>query len=535
MSNIKIENIKIQVPNRTLIDSADLVINIGEKYGLVGYNGSGKTTLLKYINSRKIPIPSNIDILYVEQEINPTSDTVFDTVIGANKERLELLIKYNKLRQIVEGDEDQEEAEEIEVDDRMIDEYNELHKRMLEEKVDEDIRIVAKILAGLGFDEQDQQKATKEFSGGWRMRVALAKALYMQPSLLLLDEPTNHLDLNASIWLTDYLANHYIKTKKPKTIIVVSHDKNFMNEVCTNIIHLHKQTLNYYKGNYDKFAEGLEQKNITDEKEWNKIMKKVQEMKKKSIKKETVNEFLKTNEHLRPSKPYSVNIYYKNPLLIQSPLIDLQNVSFEYDGNKKIFNDIDMRIMCDSRIVIVGKNGVGKSTLFKLIMREIKSTNGDIIVDNRARIGYYNQHSNEILDLELTPIEYMMTFNKKLIEFEARKYLGGIGLDGKLHTQQIKYLSGGQKARVVFASIFSNEPHLLLFDEPTNHLDIETIDALSECINNYKGGIVMITHNINLINKTNAILCEIINNTIIKTNINTYQSKILDAISSLAK
>lgn len=518
--NISLKNISINISNKTLLIDTDLKISHGRKYGLIGHNGVGKSTLLRKIMNREFSIPL-IDIFYVEQEVESSDISVYETILNTNVKIANLLLKEKKLDLIINND-------DFDDDQDILDEYNDLISEMNNLNISKEEHIIRKLLYGLGFTMNMQQKPTKEFSGGWKMRISLAKGLYMKPTLLLLDEPTNHLDLNVLIWLTDYLSNQW-----KNTLVIISHDKNFLNTICTDIIHFEQQKLTYYIGNYDKFTEAYVQNTIAQEKEWKKVCNKVKEMRKKSTKKEIVDDYIKDNKKYEPLKEYKIDIYIKNPLYIKTPIINIKNISFGYD-DKKIINDMSLLIDMETRMSIVGKNGIGKSTLLKLLCHDnIKPEQGEIIYDTRARIGYYNQHSNDTLELKSTPLEYLLKINTKLSEFEARRYLGSIGLEGKLHKTDIECLSGGQKARVVFASIFALEPHLILLDEPTNHLDIETIDGLIRCINEYQGGVIMISHNIDLLEKTNAILYEMDNGKLHKTTMKKYQDKVLNDINIL--
>lgn len=515
--DISSQNITISVPNRVLLDNTEFKVSYGRRYGLIGHNGIGKTTLLKYINSRKMVISSNLDIFYVEQEVvSDPKKTVFEHIISSNIVRQQLV---DRLQYLLNSDKD---------DDETIDEINKLEEEMTTMGTDKDESIVRRILYGLGFDKDDQDKPSSHFSGGWRMRMSLAKALYIKPTLLLLDEPNNHLDLNATIWLTDYLSKLW-----KGSLIVVSHDKNFLNEVCTDIIQLDNKKLTYYKGNYDSFYKNYLKNRSNAEKEWKKIEKRVTEMRKKNTVKKDIDEFIKNNEHLRLPKVYKVKLFLKNnnyKYTNYSPLLLLDNVSFSYSNNldKLLYSNINLRLESGDRITIVGKNGVGKSTLMKLMMGKLMVSDGEVRKDERIRIGYYHQHASEILPSEKTPIEYIQSIDSNLQIQDIRKLLGGFGLDSSLHTQQIGLLSGGQKSRVLFISLFVMRPHIMLLDEPTNHLDIETIEALIDSIKTFDGAIVTITHNIELIEKTNTVLYEISNKSIAKINFEDYYKKILD-------
>lgn len=476
MKDITIHNFKLQVPNKTLIDS-DLKIIYGNKYGLIGRNGHGKSTLLKNIATKEIA--KSISTFIVEQELEfDLNKTIYDIVSDANYKKNKLLEKINQI-------------------DIEYEKYNKLMGKLNDLDCNKDESKIRKILHGLGFNHEDQEKKFSMFSGGWKMRVALARGLYMQPNLLLLDEPTNHLDINSVIWLT-----HYLKTKWTKTLIIVSHDVYFLNEICNKIIHIDNKKLNYYNGNYDGFKETYKLNMLKLEKEWSKIQKRKREMQNKSIKKKVVDEFIEKNKHLQPPTPYKVTIHFYDIDDVKSPYINLSNVTFGYD--KLLFQNINLSINNNDKITIVGKNGIGKSTLLQLLYGNIKNYTGEMIKNDHVVVGYYHQHLTEVLDPYETPIEYLMSKNKLLTIHTARKYLGSIGLEGMIHTSQIKNLSGGQKARVCLSQINSLHPHILLLDEPTNHLDIESVDGLIDAINRYNGAVVMITHNINIIEKTNC-------------------------------
>lgn len=436
--------------------------------------------------------------------------------------------KYNKLSKIVEvGNCTNDQLEE----------YSELSQKLIQIGAEKDKGFLRKMLIGLGFNREEQDTPTKNFSGGWRMRISLARALYIQPSLLLLDEPTNHLDLNATIWLTDYLSS-----KWKNTLIIVSHDKNFLNEVSTDIIHLSQMKLTYYKGNYDTFINGYGNYLRNLEKEYIKIQKRIKEMKKKSVPKKEDKELLQkslTSKLQQIScclqKPYRVKFFNNYELdNLSPPIIQVKGLNFGYTEDKLILYDIYLDITMGTRLAIVGKNGIGKSTLMKILLGEIKIDNKDaeeiIYMNNRLRISYYHQHSSDILPLDKTPIEYVHELDPKLEQQEIRKYLGSIGLEGKLHNKPMKIFSGGQKARVVFVTLYLNKPHIIFLDEPTNHLDIETINALIESINNFEGGVVMITHNIDLIERTDCELLELEDKKLYKTDIEEYQQDILEEI-----
>jgi ATP-binding cassette, subfamily F, member 1 len=518
--DISIENIIVNVPGKTLIRNTNLVVSYGHKYGLIGKNGLGKTTLLKHIDEKIIPIPKEIDIFCVEQE--PTFDqskTIYQIVLDANRKRTKLTNKLNELTELLE-------TIEIEQIESITEEYNSIYEKLNAIDYDKDEPIIRRILYGLGFEHNQQDMPFSTFSGGFRARVSLARGLYMQPTLLLLDEPTNHLDLNSVIWLTNFLGNNW-----KKSLMIVSHDRYFLNTICTDIIHLENQILTYYTGNYDNFVKGYEQHLRNLEKEWKKIQNKVKEMRKKSSTKIEINKFLEKNAILEPPKPYRVNITFPEANEIKWPAITLAGIGFNgYDKTKphKLFHGIDLSLFANEKITIVGKNGVGKSTLMKILLGKLAPSEGEIIKDSRLSIGYYHQHVADILPMNYTPLAYIKSLNSELTDNDARKILGSIGLPSNTHINLISSLSGGQKSRVVLSSLTAlKKQHILILDEPTNHLDIESINSLIKAINNYNGAVIMITHNIDVIKETNSQIYELVDGQLCKSSFDEYYEKIL--------
>jgi ATP-binding cassette, subfamily F, member 1 len=529
LNNISIDSFSISIGKKTLFDNSSLKISFGQKYGFIGKNGCGKTTLLKHIAKKQLPINKEMDILYVEQEIQPSEKTAFQTVIEANIKRTELLKKRDNLVEKLENDGDQ----------NLIPELTKLEDQLTSMDVDKDESIVRKILKGLGFSIKDQNKPTSDFSGGWRMRISLARALYLEPTLLLLDEPTNHLDLNAVIWLTWYLESW------KKSLLVVSHDQGFLNEVCNNIINIEDNKLAYYRGNFFKFKMAYQQKLDKKRKDWEKVERQVKQMRKKSKPKKEVQEFLKKKEKegiVKLDKDYNVIIEFIETAEIQRPLIQVKDVDFKYNDEKVIFNNINFGLDMDSRITLVGPNGAGKSTLIKLLVEELKPTKGDVFSKNQLRVGYYHQHFDSYLPMNQTPIEYIKSVYKpdneddplvgSNLEQFVRKHLGKISLEGEAHTKPIKQLSGGQKARVALVSLILQKPHLLLLDEPTNHLDIESIEGLIKGINEFNGGVFIITHDSELVTSTESQLWVVENNTVYPFDgeYDDYRDKIIESL-----
>lgn len=534
--DIKVENFSISAKGNELFVNANLLIAQGRHYGLVGPNGHGKTTLLRHIAQRAFDIPPSIDILYCEQEVVADDNSAVDTVLAADVKRTELLKECKKL----------EESGDIEVQERL----NEVYAEMKAIGADSAEPRARRILAGLGFDKEMQDRATKNFSGGWRMRVSLARALYIEPTLLLLDEPTNHLDLNAVIWLDNYLQGW------KKTLLIVSHDQSFLDNVCNEIIHLDQKKLYYYKGNYSMFKKMHVQKRKEMIKEYEKQEKRIKELKSSGSSKKQAEKKQKevltrkqeknrskiqkqeddqtATELLQRPKEYLVKFRFPEPPPLQPPVLGLHNVHFGWPGQKPLFANTDFGIDMNSRVAIVGPNGVGKSTFLKLLTGDLTPLKGENRKNHRLRIGRFDQHSGEHLTAEETPSEYLMRLFDLPYE-KARKQLGTFGLASHAHTIRMKDLSGGQKARVALAELCLNAPDVLILDEPTNNLDIESIDALAEAINEYTGGVIIVSHDERLIRETGCALYVIEDKTIneVEGDFDDYRKELLESLGEV--
>ncbi|XP_019875393.1 ATP-binding cassette sub-family F member 1 [Aethina tumida] len=537
--DIKIENFSISAKGNDLFVNANLLIAQGRHYGLVGPNGHGKTTLLRHIAQRAFAIPPNIDILYCEQEVVADDMSAVETVLKADVKRTELLEECKKLeKSFNEG--------QLDVQERLNEVYAEL-KAIGADSAEPKAR---RILAGLGFDKEMQDRATKNFSGGWRMRVSLARALYIEPTLLLLDEPTNHLDLNAVIWLDNYLQGW------KKTLLIVSHDQSFLDNVCNEIIHLDNQKLYYYKGNYSMFKKMYQQKRKEMIKEYEKQEKRLKELKshgsskkaaekkqkealtrkqeKNRSKMQKQDDEVTTTELLQKPKDYLVKFSFPEPPPLQPPILGLHNCTFAYEGQKPLFVNTDFGIDMSSRVAIVGPNGVGKSTFLKLLVGELSPNQGEARKNHRLHIGRFDQHSGEHLTAEETPAEYLMRLFDLPYE-KARKQLGTFGLASHAHTIKMKDLSGGQKARVALAELCLNAPDVIILDEPTNNLDIESIDALAEAINEFSGGVIIVSHDERLIRDTECALYVIEDQTIneLDGDFDDYRKELLESLGEV--
>eukprot|EP01083_Nonionella_stella_P113538 334754_1 len=489
-----------------LLTNTQIKLISGHKYGLVGKNGSGKTTLLKAMATYQMEgFPVHIRMAYVKQEHEHDDYTVMEAVLKSDVIRTQLLQKEEELQEKQYTVEDDEELEAIEL------ELSEITDFM--EKVDlrGSIQRAAKILMGLGFTTQMQKMKTRDCSGGWRMRVELAKALFIQPDLLLLDEPTNHLDFPAVLWLQDYLKNDF-----KNTLVIVSHDRTFLNEIMTHTIFLNDLLLRLdcYKGNYDQFeksrdeeARAVQHAYDAQQHQIRQIEEFIEKFKDKGEKraaqvqsKAKVLEKLKTELIEPPTERKTFRFKFPEPDEIDQAIVQLEDVKFGYKPEKLVLENINLTVHMDSRIGVIGANGVGKSTLIKLMLGLLEPTDGLVERNRHARIAYFTQHHYDQLDLTTSAVEYFLKkFQPELedtpdrVQF-VRRHLGRFGISGDRQNQRMKLLSGGQKSRVAFAVLTFKTPHFIIMDEPTNHLDLETVEALIDALKAYEGGVLAISH-----------------------------------------
>jgi ATP-binding cassette subfamily F protein 2 len=506
--DIKINAFSLALYGVPLVEDTTLELNMGAHYGLLGRNGCGKSTLLKCIAAREIPIPKQFDIYLLAHEADPSDVTALDYVINAAREECTRLDEKIEEILVSEGPES-----ELLID--LYEAQEELDPSTFETRA-------STILVGLGFKPAGAKlsdggssidKLTKDMSGGWRMRVALARALFISPSILVLDEPTNHLDLEACVWLEDYLSLY------KKILIVVSHSQDFLNGVCTRMMVMQQSQLKYWNGNYDAYIKTKSEQEINIVKSYKKQQTEIADIKQFISSCGTYSNLIKQAKSRQKildkmEADGLIEMPYEEPMFrfkfsdagtMAPPLISFSEVAFAYSGLKVdyLFSNISFGIHPQSRIVLVGPNGAGKSTLLKLICGENAPSEGTMSQRSGLSIGRFHQHSTEVLDNEMSPCDYIQSKyqtkypNNRLEEW--RSVVGNYGIPKDYHLQPIKFLSDGLKTRLVFCEISLQNPHLLLLDEPTNAADMEMIDSMAEAIKAFNGGVVVISHDFRLL------------------------------------
>lgn len=533
--DVKIDSYSLSFHGRLLIEGAEVSLNYGNRYGLLGENGSGKSTFLQSIAERDVDIPEHIDIYLVRGAVDPSDVNAVDYIIASAKEKMERLEKQ------IEDMSCADEIDELALEAK----YEEL------EDMGDVNTFEAKagaILTGLGFNQAMMAKPTKDMSGGWRMRVALARALFVKPHILLLDEPTSHLDLGAVVWLEAYLAtyNHIL--------VFTSHSQDFMDNVCTNMMDL---TLNkklvYYGGNYATYVRTKSENEVNQMKAYAKQQEEIQHIKKfiasagtyanlvkqAKSKQKIIDKMEAAGLIEKVEQPKLLKFDFESVAKLPPPNIAFNDVAFSYSGEKAdyLYKNLNFGIDMDSRIAIVGDNGTGKSTLLNMITGDLSPVEGTVSKHPALKLAKYSQHSADQLPYDKAPVEHLeAVFKSKYPEKDIqfwRQQIGRFGVTGSHQTNPISELSDGLRNRVVFAMLALETPHILLLDEPTNHLDMESIDALAKAINSFTGGVVIVSHDFRLISQVAQTLWEVKDKTI--TDLTKQEISIVDYKKMLAK
>lgn len=487
---LELKDITYRIAGRTLFDKASLNIPTGHHVGLVGPNGTGKSTLFKLIANEldlddgEITMVSGTKMGMVRQDLPDDDTSLLDIVLAADAERTQLL----------------EEAETATDPERIADIYTRLDDIGAYEAPAK----ASMILSGLGFSVEQQAHPISAFSGGWKMRVALAAALFQEPELLLLDEPTNHLDFEAIVWLESFLI------KYPYTFFLISHDRETLNKTVTHIVHLDQLKLKLYTGNYDQFETTAAQKRMGHQALYEKqqahkkkMMAFVERFGAKASKAKQAQSRLKAIERMDMVdaliEERFTSFKFPQPEKIGSPIITIDNVDVGYEEGKPVLQKINLGITGEDRIALLGANGNGKSTLIKLISGQLEAMQGDINRSSKIRVGYFAQHQTDELDVDSTAYLVMRRAIKDSSEPKIRAMLGQFGFDKAKADTKISELSGGEKSRLLFCLMSYDAPHIMLLDEPTNHLDIDARAALIKALNGYEGCIILVSHDPHLV------------------------------------
>ncbi|MEM7171252.1 MAG: ABC-F family ATP-binding cassette domain-containing protein [Pseudomonadota bacterium] len=487
---LHINDLTYRIQGEPLLEKATVAVHSGERVGLVGRNGSGKTTLLKLIMGQlqsdegTVSLPNQIRLGTVAQDAPAGEDSLLETVLAADQERSRLL-------EALEAPQSPEDLAEI-------------HERLNAIQADSAPARAARILAGLGFDAAAQARPCREFSGGWRMRVALAALLFSEPDFLLLDEPTNHLDLEAALWLEGFLARY------PGTFLMVSHDRGLLNRAVNRIIHLEGRKLISYQGNYDRFEKTRRERlvlqeamRVKQEAQRRHIQAFIDRFRYKASKARQAQSRVKALARMEPIasviEDRTTTFQFPDPDALAPPIITTHDGAVGYVDGQPVLTGLNLRLDMDDRVALLGANGNGKSTLARLLSGRLQVMGGELTRSSKLRVGYFSQDQTEELDVDSTPLEHLSRLQPGQPPVKLRSQLARFGFGHDRAEVQAGKLSGGEKARLLFALMTRDEPHLLILDEPTNHLDVDARQALIQALGAFSGAVVLISHDPHLV------------------------------------